>query len=330
MMKSNQINHIKVQTNEIPDELSRTDINSTRRSIALYYRGGKFIYQNFFTQPLIGKINALEGLEKKADVFFRSIRMVGSNTFHIRLVGKEEDVRKMCKDQACYRLLQGIGESLNTEARTRTYLEVSDKHDHCDVLISLDKKAFYLANNVKVEGKEMRIRNPIVVGDRMVGLTEKREVCIGQLTPDVIEKPNIKLDMELMDEINRMGKVDLLEPAPNSEDLFLVSIKNSVYQFNIWGEMAHFEELGEEVKHINSINFNHTSSIMATDNGLYEVDVKEMPNMIKAEGLPRRISSKDLSGEFQVALYTEDPYVCGINPALGVFSKTKDNKVMFF
>jgi hypothetical protein len=195
-----------------------------------------------------------------------------------------------------------------------------------NVLISLDKKAFYLANNVKVEGKEMRIRNPIVVGDRMVGLTDKREVCIGQLTPDVIEKPNIKLDMELMDEINRMGKVDLLEPAPNSEDLFLVSIKNSVYQFNIWGEMAHFEELGEEVKHINSINFNHTSSIMATDNGLYEVDVKEMPNMIKAEGLPLRISSKDLSGESRLPYIRRIPMSAVLIPPWEYFPKPKTTR----
>ncbi|MCW9707940.1 hypothetical protein [Fodinibius salsisoli] len=330
MMKANQVNHIKVETNEISEDLSRTEINSTRRSIALYYRDGKFMYQNFFTQPLTGKINALEGLENKADVFFRSIRMVGSNTFHLRLVGSKEEVRKMCNDQACYKLLQGIGESLDTEVRSRRYLEVSDIHDHCDVLISLNKRAFYLANDVEVEGKDMHIRNPIIVGDRMIGLTEAREVCIGKLTPDVIEQPDVKLDMELMEDVNKLGKVDMLEPAPNSEDLFLVSIRNSVYQFNIWGEMAHFEELEEEVKHIHSINFNHTSSIMATDNGLYEVDVKELPNMIKAEGLPRRISSKDLSGDFQVAHYTEDPYVCGIKPALGVFSKTEDNRVLFF
>lgn len=330
MKKSNQINRVKVLTNEIPAELTSTGINGATRSIALYYNDSKFMCQGFFTQPLVGRMNSLEGLEKGADVYFRSIHMIGSNLFHVQLVGDETKVNEMCNDSKFYTLLGGISTTLNADSRMKTYLEVSHNKERWDVLVSLDKKACYVANRVKLSGKEIRIHKLIVVGDRLLGLTEKREVVIGQLTPDVIEKQNIVLEVELMDEVNTIGKVDLLEPVPNSEDLFLASIKNTIYQFDIWGEMAHFEELGDEVKQINSISFNHTSSILATSNGLYEIDVQELPNMVRATGLPRRITDSNLSGEFRVALYTEDPYVLGIHPAIGVFSKTKKDEVFFF
>lgn len=330
MQTMNQTNHIKVQTNEIPDELTPTQINVTTRSFALYYKGGKFMCQGFFTQPLVGRINSLEGLERAADVYFRSIRMIGTNLFHVRMVGDEDQVRRMCGDDKFFRLIRGISTTLNEDLRVRPYLEVAGKKERWDALVSLDKQACYRTNHVLLEDREIRIHNIVIVGDRLIGLTPKNEVVIGQLTPDVIENSDMRLEVERMEEVNRLGDVDLIEPVPNSEDLFLVSIKNTIYQFNIWGDMTHFEVLEDEVQRINSINFNHTSSVLATNKGLYEVDVMEMPNMVRVKSLPRRISAPNLTDEFEVALYTEDPYVLGIHPAIGIFSKTKDEQAYFF
>ncbi|MDR8390450.1 hypothetical protein NC796_04805, partial [Aliifodinibius sp. S!AR15-10] len=175
-----------------------------------------------------------------------------------------------------------------------------------------------------------RIHNVVIVGDRMIGLTPKNRCVIGQLIPDIIENTGMRMEVEPMEEVNKLGSVDLIEPVPNSEDLFLVAIKNTIYQFDIWGDMTRFDELEDEVQCINSINFNHTSSVLATNRGLYEIDVQEMPNMVKTQSLPRRISANHLRDEFEVALYTEDPYVLGIHPAVGIFSKTKDKKLYFF
>jgi len=329
-MKGNSVNHIKVQTNELPPKLTAPTITGTARGIALYYKGGTFMYQNFFTQPLVGRINWLEGLEKTADVHFRSIRFIGTNLFHVRVVGKENQIRKMCEDPRFYELLTGIETTLTDDIWIRNFIEVTGRTDHRDLIVSPEKNRYYMANRVGYRKKDRIIHNIVVVGDRLVGITDKQEVVIGQLTPDVIEKTDTLLEVELMEELNKLGKIELLEPVPNSEELFLAIIGNTVYQFNIYGEMTRFDILEEGVKHIHSIHFNRTKSILATDDGLYEVDVQEMPNMVRTIGLPRKIMNPDLRKDFRVALYVEDPYILGIRPAVGIFSKTSDNEVMFF
>ncbi|MGF1669231.1 MAG: hypothetical protein ACFCU6_02185 [Balneolaceae bacterium] len=330
MQKANQINRIKVKTCEIRDGLDSRDISNAARSISLYYKDGKFLFQGFFTQPLVGRVNSLEGLEKKAEIYFRSIRMIGTGLFHVSLVGKEDKIRKMCKESNFYTLLDRTGATMDKDIRSRSFIDIAENRDHWDVIASVDKEAFYLSNRVQLNDKETHIRNIIVVGDRLLGLNKDRQVVIGQLTPDIIEKPDILLNVEPMKEVNKLGKVHHLETVPNSEDLFLVTIRNTVYQFNIWGDMTHFDVLEDDVDHINSIAFNHTSSIMATNRGLYEVNVQEMPNMVRATSLPRRIAGSNLMGEFQYAGYTEDPQILGIHPAIGVFTKTKENQVYFF
>jgi hypothetical protein len=330
MQKANHVNHIKVQTSLIRDELNVREIGNAARSISMYFKDGKFMYQSFFTQPLLGRVNVLEGLEKNAEIYFRSIRMIGTNLYHVSLVGNEKQLRSMCEDPKFYTFLDRAGSAMENESRSRSFIDIAGMSDHWDVIASVDKEAYYVSNRIKLNNKEMSIYNIIVVGDRLLGLTKDQKVVIGQLNPDIIEKPDVLLTVEPMEEVNKMGKAHHLETVPNSEDLFLATIRNTVYQFNIWGDMTHFDVLDDDVQQINSIKFNHTSSIMATNRGLYEVDVHEMPNMVRATSLPRRISGADLAGEFQYAGYTEDPQVLGINPAIGVFTKTKDNKVYFF
>lgn len=330
MQKSNQINRIKVQTNQIRDELNTREINGATKGISLYYKDGKFMHQGFFTQPLIGRVNSLEGLEENADIYFRSIRMIGSNLFHVSMAGSKDQVQKMCSESKFYMLLDRTGSTMNKELRSRSFIDIAKTKDHWDVIASPDKEAYYLTNLVNMDSKETELYNIIVVGDRLLGLTKDRRVVIGQLTPDIVEVKDTLLEVEPMEEVNKLGKPDHLETVPNSEDLFLITIKNAVYQFNIWGDMTHFDVLEDDVQQINSIKFNHTSSIMATNQGLYEVDVQEMPNMVRATSLPRRISGFSLMGEFEYAGYTEDPEVLGIHPAIGVFTKSKDNRVFFF
>ncbi|RMG68258.1 MAG: hypothetical protein D6715_02725 [Calditrichaeota bacterium] len=325
-----QVNHVRVQTNVLPAELSTAEIYEAARSISLFYKNANFVCQTFFTNPLVGELNWVDGLEKQADVHFREIRFIGPNLFHIRVVGTEDNVRRMCEDPKFYNLLKGLYTTFNEEIRSRRYLEVTDGRERWDVIYSLDKKTYYLANQVSLNGQKTRIRNIIVVGDRLLGLTDNKEVVIGHLTPEIIEQKERLLEVSLMPEVNELGKVDLLETMPNSEDCFLVSIGNTVYQFDIWGNRFLFDTLDGNVKRINAISFNHTRSIMATDSGLYEVDVMEMPNMAKPSGLPRLIANDELKKEFQTALYVEDPYLLGIHPAVGVFAKTRDEKVVFF
>lgn len=330
MFDTNHSTRIKVQTNVMPADLTTAEINEMARGIALNYKDGEFICQSFFTPPLVGEINWIEGIMKNAEVHFREIHLIGPNLFHVRLVGTEDAIGKMCRDAKFYRLLQEISSTFNENVRVRRYLETSGRKERWDAIISLDRKAYYLANKVNLKKNTIRIHNIVIIGDRLLGLTGKGEVVIAQLTPDVVEKENVLLEMSLVGPVNKLGKVDLLEPVPNTEDSFLVSIKNHVYQFNIWGDMTHFNALEDEVQQINSISFNNARSIMATSNGLYEVDVQEMPNMVRAISLPRHISNPSLKDNFKTAMYVEDPYVLGIHPAVGVFAKTKEDKVLFF
>ncbi|MDR8394695.1 hypothetical protein NC796_26390, partial [Aliifodinibius sp. S!AR15-10] len=196
MKAMNQINHIKAQTNEILGDLTTTQINKTTRSFALYYKGGKYMCQGFFAQPLVGKLNSLEGLEREADVYFRSIRMVGTNLFHIRLVGDEDQIHEMISDIKFYQLVRGISTTLNEDLRVRPYLEVGGQKEHWDILMSLDMGNCCIANQVMLDGKETRIHNVVIVGDRMIGLTPKNRCVIGQLIPDIIENTGMRMEVE--------------------------------------------------------------------------------------------------------------------------------------
>ncbi|MFQ5708480.1 MAG: hypothetical protein ACE5HO_13565 [bacterium] len=340
MRSADLTNRIKVQTTVRPNELTHNEICEITRSIALFYKNGEFICQNFFTPPILGEINLVEGLETNAEVYFREINLIGPNLFHIRLVGTENNVRAMCEDPAFYKHLGGISTTYalrsnsatqtETTARTRKYLETTVGKERWDAIISLDKKNYSLVNYVLLKGKTIRIEQIVVLGDRLLGLTDKQEVVLGQLTPDVLERANVVLEVDLMTTINKLGKVDSLVPIPNSEDSFLVTVRNDVYQVNIWGDLIHFNMLDETVKRINSIHFNNTRTIMATSDGIFELDVVEMPNMVKSTSLPRQIINPHLRDNFKVALYVEDPNILGIDPAVGIFAKTEDEKVMFF
>jgi len=330
MRPATQINHLKVQTTVLPPDLTTLEVNETARGIALFYKNNNFTCQTFFTPPAIGEITEIEGLEDKADVYFRTIELIGPNLFHVRTVGKEDKVRKMCDDPKLFNLIRGISSTLTEDIRMRRYLETTKGWDVWDVIVSLDRKAYYVANYVNLDKKRTRINNIIVVGDRLLGLTDDQKLVIGQITPDIIEKKDLLLDVSYMEEVNKIGKVDLLEPLPNTENSFLVSIKNHIYQFNIWGEMVHFDSLEDGINRINSISFNRTRSIMATDKGLYEVDVQEMPNFVRPVSLPRQIAHPNLRNNFKVALYVEDPYLLGVHPAMGVFAKTEDERILFF
>lgn len=330
MRTKSDANIIDVQTNVVPVDLTTSTIDETARGIALFYKNKQFVCQTFFTQPILGEINRVEGLEKLADVYIRSIQLVGPNIFHVRMMGDEDKVKDMCRQDSFYDLLRGIGSTLTNEVRSRRYLETTNKKDRWNCVVSLDKKKFHLLNNVLLDKKLIPITNIIVLGDRILGLTKDHKVVLGQLRAEILEREETEMQVELMETVNKIGKITLLAKAPNSEDSFLVTVNNTIYQFNIWGEMLHFNTLDESVKQINSITFNHTRSIMATSNGIYEMDVSEMPNMVRATSMPRQIINPHLKDQFQLALYVDDPYILGVNPALGIFAKNEKDQVLFF
>lgn len=323
-------NRVKVQTNALPKELSDTEINETARGIAFYYKNNEFMSQTFFAKPLLGEINWIEGLDTSGDVYFREIDLIGPNLFLLRLVGHEDAVNKMCRAQQIYTLLRGLHRTYDDKVRARRFLDTTLGLERWSVLISLDKKSYCLCNYVSLNKKRTRIHNILVVGDRLLGLTPDGKIVAGHLTPDLLDHKDMLLDVTYFEEANRLGKIDLIEPIPNSDDSFLVAMKNHIYQFNIWGDMSLFDTMDESVREIKSINFNNTRSIFATDRGIFEVNVIEMPDMVKAASLPRQIINNHLREGFKAAMYVEDPYVLGINPAVGVFAKTDDEKVVFF
>lgn len=323
----NQTNQLKVHTRPLPLEWTPTESAEVARALLLCYRDGQFTCQTFFTQPLIGQINWLGGLKQDAQVYFREVNAIGIDLFHLRLVGKEEDVRKMSGAPGFYNLLRGIDATLTEDTRSRWYLDTASGKEHWDAIVDVPRKTFYLANHVNVRKTRTRIDNIIVVGDRVLGLTAKREVVIGQLTPDVIERENVVLDVEPMESVNKLGKIDALARLPNSDEVFLVTVQNRVYHFDLWGTMSSVEELPETVKQINSVEFNRVCSVLATTEGLFEVDIQEMPNMVRATSLPRQIVHTQLRDGFKMARYVEDPMVLGIHPAMAIVAKTKNEKV---
>lgn len=323
----NRTNQLKVHTRPLPPEWTATESAEVARALLLCYRDGQFSCQTFFTQPLLGQINWLEGLTADAHVYFREITAIGIDLFHIRLIGKEEDVRNMSRDPGFYRLLRGIDATLTEETRSRWYLDTASAKEHWDAIVDLPRKAFYLANHVNLRKTRTRLENIIIVGDRVIGLTKKREAMIGQLTPDVIEHENLLLDVEPAENVNKLGKIDVLARLPNSDEVFLVTVQNRLYHFDLWGMMTGFEELPETVNQINSVEFNRVRSVLATTEGLFEIDIQEMPNMVRATALPRQIMHPQLREGFTVARYVEDPLVLGIHPAMAIVAKTKNDKV---
>ncbi len=330
MIRTKDPGAVTVQTNVVPDDLTPEIIEEIARGIALYYKDNRFICQTFFTQPVLGEIQMVDGLETRADVHIRSIQMVGPNLFHVLATGEEKKVHTMCRDKIFYDLIRGIETTLTPDIRSRRYLDTANGDKRWNMLVSLDKKKYRLLNEVELDGKKVWLRNIIILGNRLLGITEDHKVVIGRLRPEILEKEDSKLPVQLMETVNKLGKIRLLAKAPNSEDTFLVTVDNTIYQFNIWGEILHFNTLDDDVKQINSITFNRTRSIMATTNGLYEMDVREMPNMVRATSMPRQIVDPNLKQNFQLALYVEDPYMLGVNPALGIFAKTEKDKVLFF
>jgi hypothetical protein len=324
----NQTNQLTVHTRPLPVEWTSTESREAARALLLCYRDGQFTAQTFFTQPLLGRINWVDGLKHDAQVYFREINRIGIDVFHVRLTGTYEDVRKMCRQPEFYTLLRGIDTTLSEDVGSRWYIDTTIGKGQWDIIVDLDSMKYHLANYVTLQKARARIDNVVVVGDRLLGRTSQREMVIGKLPPDVIEQDEYTLEVELYESINKLGKVDSLARVPNSDALFLVSIENRVYQFDLWGAMTRFQELDERVKQINSINFNRVRSVLATGQGLFEVDVQEMPNMARATGLPRQIAHSQLLQQgFKVARYIEDPLILGVSPAMTIVAKTKDEKV---
>ena len=323
----NRTNQLKVHTRTLPVEWTPSEHSEVARALLLCYGDDEFTCQTFFTQPLIGQINWLEGLKRDAAVYFREVNAIGIDLFHVRLLGKEGDVRDMCRETGFYGLLRGISPTLTEDIRSRWFLDTVLGRDHWDVVIDLPRKSFYVTNWVNVRKTRTRIDNVIVVGDRVLGLTSKREVVIGQLTPEIVERENVILEMEPLQYVNTLGKVDALARLPNSDEVFLVTMENRVHHFDLWGNMTSFEELPEHVKQIHSVEFNHVCSVMATSEGLFEVDIQELPNMVRATNLPRQIVHAQLGGCFKMARYIEDPMVLGIHPAVAIMAKGEDGRL---
>jgi hypothetical protein len=325
-----QNNFLRVQTNAIPGEITSIEANEIARGISLYHKSGKYMCQTFFTPPRIGEINWIEGIEKGADACFRSIRLIGNNLFHVRCMGAEKKVREVCEDPMFFQMLRGISTTLNETVQSRVYLDATDGRETCDCIVSLDKRGYYLANNVDLDDKKIRIKNIVIVGDRLLGLTEEGKAVISQLTPEVFEKKDYRLEVSFMDELNKIGRIDMLTPVPNSEISFLACSQNNVYEVDIHGNMIRFQAFDDRVKQINHIDFNKVRSLFATNEGLYEVEVEELPQMVRSISLPRLISHPELKGSFALGHYVEDPYILGVHPALGILAKTENDRVVCF
>jgi hypothetical protein len=84
------------------------------------------------------------------------------------------------------------------------------------------------------------------------------------------------------------------------------------------------------MKQINHIDFNKVRSLFAASEGLYEIEVEELPQMIRSASLPRLISHTELKGSFAIGHYVEDPYILGVNPAVGTVAKTETERVVCF
>lgn len=80
----------------------------------------------------------------------------------------------------------------------------------------------------------------------------------------------------------------------------------------------------ERVTQISSVDFNHVRSVRATSAGLFEIDIQEMPNMVRAKGLPPHRPSR-ASQELRGRALCR---ILGIHPATGIMAKTQDDEVI--
>lgn len=328
MKKQNSF--LRVQTNAVPGEITPFEANEIARGISLFHKNGKFQCQTFFTPPRVGEINWIEGIEKGADACFRSIRLIGNNLFHIQWTGPEKKVRDACEDPMFFKMIRAISTTFTETLKSKSFLDATSGRETWDAIISLDKRGYFLVNHVDLDGKKIHIKDLVVVGDRLLGLTEEGKAVMCQLTPDVFEKKDYKLEVTLMNDLNRIGRIDMLSPVPNSEISFLACCQNSAHQVDIHGNMIRFQTFDDRVKQINHVDFNRVRSLFATNEGLYEVEVEELPQMVRSTSLPRLISHPELKGSFASGHYVEDPYILGVNPATGILAKTESDRVVCF
>ncbi len=330
MMRATTNGQLIVQTNPLPYELTPLEVNEAAKAVALYYNKGEFVTQCFFTTPILGEISWVDGFITDADAYFREICTVGPNLFHITIdCGEGAILTKMCKDSKFWDLLTKVADTMPTEICYRRYMGIKNDMETFDFIASVEKKKFRVINSAFLENNVVELSNILILGDRIIALTNDKKVVWGKVTANHLYA-DAAMTVNYLDEVEKIGPVDLLKAVPNSEDVFLITSGKDIYQCNLWGDMVHFNTLDNKVKKINSIDFNHTRSILATNNGLYEIRVQELPNQVKATSLPRRISNNELYDDFKVAHYIDDPYILGVNPAMGVFAKNKEEKVLFF
>ncbi|GAB4193248.1 MAG: hypothetical protein Kow00108_27150 [Calditrichia bacterium] len=330
MKTLSHINHLKVQTNSISKDFKMNTIENTAKGLSLYYKDGNFYYQTFFTPPILGELNQIEGLANNGQVHIRSVSKIGPNLFHIRCSGKENDVRAMIQHDELYNLTTALEGKLSPVDNSRRFLDMTTQLTPWNLLCSTEMRKGKILNHVKMKGKTIQINNILTINNRLLGITDNSKVVMGTLTPEILEKDNVYPTVEPVDTINNLGKIDLMAQIPNTDEAFLVSVGNNIYEFTFWGDIIHFNSLEDSVHRINSIHFNNTRGLVATDNGLYEMDVMEVPNMVKPLGFPKQIINPTLKQNIEMALYVEDPDILGIQPAVGVVTKTGDNKILFF
>jgi len=124
------------------------------RAITFYQKDGQYRCQSFFTSPRIGELSWDEGIEKSADVGFRSFQLIGCNLFHVRCTGAEGNVRKVCEDPSFYRMPREIDSTLTESIRSRKYLDTANGREKSDAIASLDRGRYHLAIWVNLDGKK--------------------------------------------------------------------------------------------------------------------------------------------------------------------------------
>lgn len=330
MKSMTQVNVINVQTHELPPELTEETITGYSHGFSLFYTGGKFYYQTFFTPPTIGEMNRIEGLNNRGQVNIRSITKIGPITYHIRCSGDEKSIREMMTRENFYGLIRGMDRTLRKEDLSRRFIDLSSEFDQWNLLCSVSMKQTILLNYVEWNGRRMRLSNLITLNNKFLGISDEQKVYMGHLTPEIFTTPDRLLQVQPLDTVNTLGRIDLISQIPNTDTAFLVAVGNQIFEFTFWGDILHFQTLEENVSRINSITFNNTRGIVATNSGLYEMDVLEIPNMVKPYGLPKQIVNPLLKKEIEMALYVEDPEILGVHHAVGIIAKTEDNQVLFF
>lgn len=80
-MTFNRTNPIKLHTRPLPGDWTPAEAKEAARAVLLCYGNGQFTCQTFFTQPLIGQLNRVEGLSHDAQVYFRDVTLIGMGLF---------------------------------------------------------------------------------------------------------------------------------------------------------------------------------------------------------------------------------------------------------